>query len=217
LRYYLVENTTEARAELIYFHGNAGAACDRLSFSSELPGLSLRFVFLEYPGYGGDKKRPSEASFRQAARDLVLHRQKVSELPLILFGESMGSSVAIFTAAELSVAALILQAAAPSLAEVGSHHYPWLPVRWMMQNPFDARQAAQKLQAPVLMLIASLDKVIPPALSHSLANELAKPPRIMSLNRSGHNDMMFQDPDMYQNAISEFLIEVIPSLSAERD
>ena len=53
-----------------------------------------------------------------------------------LFGESLGTGVAVALAAERQVGRVILQAPFTSAADIGASAYPLLPVRLLMKDQF---------------------------------------------------------------------------------
>ena len=54
----------------------------------------------------------------------------------MLWGESLGTAVAIALAAEREVGGLILDAPFTSIADVGAAAYPFAPVRWFIKDAF---------------------------------------------------------------------------------
>jgi pimeloyl-ACP methyl ester carboxylesterase len=75
-------------------------------------------------------------------------------------GRSLGTGVATALASSRAVAGLVLVTAFDSVAHVGASHYPWLPVRWLIKDPYDSTARIGKVTAPVLVLIAERDEVI---------------------------------------------------------
>jgi len=52
----------------------------------------------------------------------------------VYFGESLGTVVAVDLAVEHPPAALVLRSPFTSMADVGQHHYPFLPVRLLLRD-----------------------------------------------------------------------------------
>jgi fermentation-respiration switch protein FrsA (DUF1100 family) len=175
---------------LVYFQGNGGALrhrADRFrAFTADGTGL----VALSYRGYGGSTGSPSEngliadgeSAYRFAAARYPVQR-------IVLFGESLGTGVAVALAAAHPAAGLILQAPFTSAADVASLVYWFLPVRLLMKDPFYSDQRIAKVTVPVLILHGARDRVVPIALGerlYALANE---PKRFVRLPDGGHNDL----------------------------
>ncbi|TVQ78633.1 MAG: hypothetical protein EA369_06425 [Bradymonadales bacterium] len=194
-----------AEGSLIYFHGNAGSACDRLFFSEVLEGLPLNLIFLEYPGYGGEPRRKaSQEAFLRAGLEVFDLIESESPGPIFLFGESIGSSVAVWVAAQrIQSAGLILQAPAASLVDIARRHYPWLPVKLLLRHPFPSIDWAPRVQAPSLVLFSETDEVVPPSSSKRLAAQLPHLKKLVAFKSMGHNQFLLQET--YQEQIRSFL------------
>ena len=84
-------------------------------------------LMVEYRGYGGNpgqlRARTGSTPMRRAALDF-LGREAIPPNRLVLYGESLGSGVAVALAAQRDVAALILEAPFTSVAEVAQCHFP---------------------------------------------------------------------------------------------
>ena len=65
----------------------------------------------------------------------------------------------VLLAAQVPVAALVLDSSFASALDVAQGAYPWLPVRWLMRHPFRADLAAPALTMPVLQVHCRDDPV----------------------------------------------------------
>lgn len=156
---------------LLYFGGNAEDVAGNIEeFSAAFPEHSLYLV--NYRGYGGSSGRPSEAALFAdglAAYDLV----RAEHPSVAVMGRSLGSGVAVFVASKRPVDRLVLVTAFDSLANVARAHLPWLPVRLLMQDRYESASRAHDVKAPVLMVLAGDDEIIPRARSKALAEAFA--------------------------------------------
>jgi fermentation-respiration switch protein FrsA (DUF1100 family) len=154
---------------LIYFQGNGGALVHRADRFQALTADGTGLVALSYRGYGGSTGSPSEtgliadgeAAYRFAAARYPTER-------IVLFGESLGSGVAVAVAAAHPIGRLILQAPFTSAADVAATVYWFLPVRLLMKDPFYSDRRIGKVKAPVLILHGARDRVVPIALGERL-------------------------------------------------
>jgi fermentation-respiration switch protein FrsA (DUF1100 family) len=175
---------------LIYFQGNGGALRHRADRFRALTADGTGLVALSYRGYGGSTGSPSETGLiadGEAAYRFAAERYPAEQI--VLFGESLGSGVAIALAATHPVGRLILQAPFTSAADVASRVYWFLPVRLLMKDPFYSDRRIAKVTAPVLILHGARDRVVPIALGerlYALANE---PKRFVRLPEADHNDL----------------------------
>ena len=184
------ESPTAVRGTAIVFHGNAGHAGHRDFYARALGPLGMRVILAEYPGYGPRAGKPGEASFLADAEQTLelAHRQYGG--PLLVIGESLGSAVAAAAAArqrELT-AGLLLITPWDRLANVGSYHYPWLPVKWMLRDEYDSMAQLAGFDRPVVVAVAERDSIVPARLGTALHAGLGGPKQLVVIAGSDHND-----------------------------
>jgi hypothetical protein len=152
---------------LLYFGGNAEDVAGTVeSLRQGIPDRSLYLV--NYRGYGGSTGRPTEAGLREdaiAVYDDVRRRHA----DLAVMGRSLGSGIAVQLASVRPVERLVLVTPFDSLANVAAAHFPWLPVRTLLKDGYESAVRASDVSAPVLMVIAAQDEIIPQARSDALA------------------------------------------------
>ena len=125
---------------LLYFHGNAGNAADRLARTKILEDqrFGLDVFLVDYRGYGRSEGSPSEHGLYRDGR--AIHREAIrsgfAADQIILFGESLGSAVAIPLAIERRCAALIVETPFLSIPAMARVHYPFVP-SFLVSNRFD--------------------------------------------------------------------------------
>src|SRR5690606_10587359 len=90
--------------------------------------------------------------------------------PLLVVGESLGAAVAASAAARAPDAAsgLLLITPWDRLEHVGSHHYPWLPVRWLLRDRYDTVANLRHSTLPLVIVIAEHDEIVPARLGRAL-------------------------------------------------
>jgi fermentation-respiration switch protein FrsA (DUF1100 family) len=119
-------------------------------------------VALSYRGFGGSKGSPSEAGLiedGQAAYDFA--RRQYPDSKLVLWGESLGTGVAVALAAEQPVTHLILDAPYTSAVDVAADLYWFLPARLLMKDQFRSDERIKRVKAPVLILHGEADAIMP--------------------------------------------------------
>src|SRR6266581_7688701 len=167
---------------------------------------------LSYRGYGGSSGSPSETGLiRDAEAAYEFAAARYGTARLALWGESLGTGVAVALAAAHPVAAIILDAPFTSAAAVGAAHYPFLPVRWLIKDPFYSDRRILDVRAPVLVLHGARDDVIPIALGEQLFALIPGPKQFVRFADAGHNDL-----DHYgaTQAVREFLAKTFGEAKA---
>ena len=190
---------------VLYFHGNGGALALRADQFRALTGDGTGLVALSYRGYGGSTGHPTETGLiadATAAYEFAAARYPVERI--VLFGESLGTGVAIALAAERKVARIILQAPFTSAADIGAAVYPFLPVRLLMKDQFRSDERIGKVRVPLLILHGAFDRIVPVTFGERLLALANEPKRLVRFPRGGHNDL---DSQGAQAAVREFLSE----------
>ena len=193
----------DGRAVVIYFGGNAEAVQWLLPHAGQLfPDHDL--YLLPYRGYGASDGQPSQQLLFDDAVALYDHiRSRHPQAPIHVVGRSLGSGVGAWLAGQRRVDRLVLVSAFDSLMAVARHHYPWLPVRWLLRERYESAHHLAGHDGPVLASHARADAIIPAARSQALVDTLPRPSRVRVLPGSDHNfDLL--EPELAQ-AIAGFL------------
>ena len=178
------------RPVILYFHGNGGALHYRVPRFRKLIADGIGLVGVEYRGYGGSSGSPSERGLiadGEAAYAFAAARYTVPQI--VLWGESLGTGVAVAIAAEKPVGRVILEAPFTSAAAVGARRYWYLPVRLLMKDQFRSDERIRKVTAPVLILHGLHDQVVPFAMGQRMFELANKPKHIVRFIDGGHEDL----------------------------
>jgi hypothetical protein len=193
----------DAKPVIVYFHGNGGALRFRVARFRRLIADGVGLVALEYRGYGGSAGSPSEQGLIADAQ--VAYRFAAGRYPsqqLVLWGESLGSGVAIALAAERPVGRVILEAPFTSAVALGTRHYWYLPVSLLMKDQFRSDLRIGKITAPVMIMHGVHDRVVPYAMGEQLFDLANKPKHFVRFLDGGHEDL---DDNGALDAVARFL------------
>ncbi len=176
---------------VIYFHGNAGNLASRINRVRRYTDAGFGLAMLSYRGYGGSTGSPSEANNLADARLLYnsLIAKGVAPRDIVVYGESLGSGVAVQLAAEKPVGAVILDAPYTSIVALAALAYPFLPVRPLLVDRYESDQHIQRVKAPVLVLHGAKDQVIPVAMGRALHARANEPKRLEIYPEGRHTDL----------------------------
>ena len=174
---------------VLYFGGNAERIEDRRrDFSRWFPQASTYLV--PYRGYGASEGKPTEADILDdalAVFDQVQARQP--DARIVVIGRSLGSAVASYVASKRPVAKLVLVTPFDSMSNVAQSHYPWLPVRWLLQDRYDQARYLTAYRGPLLIVRAGRDDVVPPASTNQLIASLKLQPQVLDLPHADHSSV----------------------------
>lgn len=202
----------EPKYRVVVFHGNAGFGLHRQyfvdGFHAAGDGLQWEILLFEYPGYGAREGRPSEPALKAAAEAAVEVLLAEDDRPLFVAGESLGSGVAAWLAGRFPdrVAGLFLVTPMTRLADVAAHHYPFLPVRRLLREQYDAEGDLKRYAGPVAVLLAGRDEVIPAAIGRRLFEGYAGPKRLWVQEEAGHNSLDYDPRAGWWREVAGFLI-----------
>jgi uncharacterized protein len=180
-----------SRPAIAYFHGNGGHIGYRaerlLRFAREGYGV----LMLEYRGYGGNPGMPDEDGLFADGRAALafLEREAIKPSRLVIYGESLGSGVAVRLAAEREVAGLILEAPLTSVPDVAQVHFPFVPAGLLVKDRFDSRSIIGKVKAPILVLHGGRDRVVPERFGRALFAAAPEPKEGWFAPEAGHEDL----------------------------
>jgi fermentation-respiration switch protein FrsA (DUF1100 family) len=197
----------QARATLLFLHGNAGNISHRLDSIRLFHDLGLAVFIIDYRGYGESEGRPTEdGTYRDAAAawDYLVEQRQLAPRQIVLFGRSLGGAVAADLASRTQPAALIIESTFTSVPDMAATLYPWLPVRWLSRFRYDTGAKLAAIAAPLLIAHSADDEIIPYAHGRRLF-ELARRPKQFLELRGGHNDGFLVSGEHYVSSLDAFL------------
>ncbi len=190
---------------VLYFQGNGGALDLRVGRFRWLTADGTGLLALCYRGYGGSTGSPSEQGLIRdavAAYEFAAARYKPARI--VLWGESLGTAVAIALAADRAVGGLMLDAPFTSAADVGAAAYPFVPVRWLIKDPFRSDLRIKRVTAPLVVLHGARDRVVPIRFGERLFALANEPKRMVRFPNGTHVDL---DEHGAVEAVRTFLAE----------
>jgi hypothetical protein len=181
---------------LTYFHGNGSHLGYRGPRVRPYLDAGFGVLLVGYRGYGGNPGRPSEDGLYRDARAAFdfLHEAAVADRQIVIYGESLGTTVAVRMAAERAeqgrpAGALVLEAPLSSVVDVAAHHYPWAPVRWLLKDRFEAVARIGHVGTPVLIVHGDRDWIVPIRFGRRLYEAAVEPKRARWIRGGGHEDL----------------------------
>jgi hypothetical protein len=200
-----------AANRLVVFHGNAGFALNRIyyveGFQQIDAGRAWEVFLFEYPGYGARPGNLGQQSFDAAAHD-AFTLLAADPRPIFVLGESIGSGPACALAARepQRIAGVCLITPFRRLQDVAAHHYPWLPVRWILRDRWDNAAALAGFPGRLAVRLAGEDEIIPAAHGQRLYDEFAGPKRLWIEAGANHNGLDYEAGNPFWQEASAFLL-----------
>ncbi|MHB8834287.1 MAG: alpha/beta hydrolase [Candidatus Methylomirabilia bacterium] len=206
---------TVHRADVVFFHGNAGNVSHRLPKIRALAGLGLGVFIVDYRGFGRSAGTPGDAGLlrdAEAAFQAARVRAAAGGKPLGIYGESVGSLPAVRqAAAQRGAAFLILEGSFPGKRAVAIQMPPFWPFLPFLGGALEMGPHAARVACPVLVMHARADEIIPFALGRAVHDRLtgSRLREWYEIPRGGHNDGFEADEGFFPR-IRAFLDRALP-------
>ena len=178
------------RPTILYFHGNAGNLANRSERMRKYIARGLGVLMLSYRGYSGSTGSPTERANVADAKLAyeALRKDGIAPDEIVLYGESLGTGVAVQVAAEKPVAGVILDAPYTSIVDVAAGAYPFFPVRWFMFDRYETMRYLPSVKVPLLVIHGEEDEVIPVTMGRAVYAAANGPKEIVTLPGANHSD-----------------------------
>lgn len=206
--WFLPARSSATGYTVIIFNGNAGHRGYRAGLAAQLAARGLAVFLFDYRGYGGNPGLPSEAGLTRDARAALAYlgrRPGVDLTRIVFFGESLGAAVAVQLALEFPPAALILRSPFSSMTAIGSHHYPILPVRWLLRDRYPSIDRIRRITSPLLIVAGEEDRIVPLADTQRLFDAAPEAKRLVVIPGADHNDEALAEGPALVRAIVDSL------------
>jgi fermentation-respiration switch protein FrsA (DUF1100 family) len=177
-------------AVILYFHGNGDFLAGLVGRFRDITQDGTGLIALSYRGYAGSTGRPSEQGLlldAEAAYAFAMARYAAERI--VVWGFSLGSGVATAIAADHPVAKLVLEAPFTSIADVAAAGFPFMPVRWLIRDPFHSDLRIARVRVPLLVMHGERDGAIPIKMGERLFALAHDPKQFVRFPEGDHNDL----------------------------
>lgn len=180
------------RRVVLYFHGNASSLLAQIELQNLLLSEGWDFVGIHYRGYPASSGVASEDGLHRdamAAWRFVTGELGTEANRIAIHGRSLGGGVAVQLASKVNPGALVMESTFTSIVDLAKEHYPWLPVRSLLQHRFMTRDFAAKVSCPVLVAHGRADTTVDVHHGKELAR-LFRADEYIEVPRMDHNDVL---------------------------
>ncbi len=177
LKSWLIKKDFKKYKTIIIFHGNAGHLSNRIYKLNELYKLDINILLISWRGFSGNKGFPTEQNLYQDAEAAIkwLNDKKISNNKIILYGESLGSGVAVELGKRNDFNSIILESPFTSIENAAKIYYPYLPVRFLLKDRFDSINKIKMVKNPILIMHGKKDDVVPFSMGKELFEKANNP------------------------------------------
>jgi fermentation-respiration switch protein FrsA (DUF1100 family) len=175
---------------VIFLHGNGDSLAWRVPRFRALSSDGTGLIAPSFRGYAGSTGYPTEAGlFNDADAAYAFAAQKYPPERIVVWGFSLGTGPAVALAATHRIGKLILEAPYTSIVEVAAPHFPYVPVRLLLRDPFHSDQRIADVRAPLLVMHGERDPVVPIKLGEKLYNLAHDPKQMVRFPQGGHDNL----------------------------
>ena len=205
LKAWLIENDFKNKKTLVFFHGNAGNLSNRTYKLTHLSKLDLNIIILAWRSFSGNEGEPSEQNLYNDAKKTIdwLNSRGVKNKNIILYGESLGTGIAVELGQTNQFGGIILESPFTSMTNAAKNIYPWLPVKYLLKDKYDSEKKIKNLQIPILIMHGKKDNIVPFKMGKKLY-DLANNPKFFYFTENDDHMMTFDEKLV--NTIKNFLI-----------
>lgn len=170
------------------FHGNAGTIGYRGFKVRPLLNRGFGVLLLAYRGFSGNEGSPTEQGLFADARATkkFLDEKKISNDRRVLYGESLGTGVAVYLASLGHAGAVILEAPYTSITDVAAARFPIFPVRSLVKDEFDSLSRIRSVRVPLLVIHGERDNVVAARFGKRLFAAANEPKEAEFIRNAGH-------------------------------
>jgi len=192
---------------VLFCHGNGGNMMHRLDSINIIYNLGLNCLVFDYRGYGNSEGKPTEEGTyldAKAAYKWLTEQKKIAPENIIIFGRSLGGSIAAQLASQVGAASLIIESTFTSYVDIGKKFYPYMPVRFFARFSYKTIDYIRDVHFPVMIIHSRNDDLIPFEFGLELYEAANEPKEFVEIF-DGHNDGFLVSSEIYNKAWTKWL------------
>jgi len=195
------------RKTILFLHGNAGTLNNRIYKLNFLRDLGYNYLAISWRGFSDNSGDPTEEGLYEDANSAVswLNQKGISFDKIILYGESLGTGIAIEISQNKDYAGLILESPYTSIIDMGKLNYPFLPIKLILKDKFNSKEKIKNIKIPTLVMHGKKDTIVPFYMGEDIYNSL-------KTNKYSHfvdnDDHMMRFDSRMKEVLNNFLKEL---------
>lgn len=196
-------------ATIVFFHGNGGNISNVGWLGQRFAKHGFNILVFDYRGYGASDGVAADESGLYADGDaavaFVTKEKEIRPEQIILYGHSLGTTVAADVAFRGKYGAVVLESGLSSASSVATSALPWLPtwLHFLGKNRFESARKLAAVRSPILIAHGDPDETIPTAEARLLFASANEPKRLLIVPGAGH--VVFATGEQYLNQVEQFM------------
>jgi hypothetical protein len=173
----------------LFLHGNAGTIGHRAIRIPQFAAAGWGVLLLDWRGYGGNPGDPTEEGLALDARAAydALRARGIPAVRIAIWGESLGTALAIRLAGDVPSAGVVLEAPFTTMIAMARRQYPFIPADGLLKDRFESLARTPAILAPLMVMHGADDALIPPDMGRAIA--AAANGRFVLIPGATHNNL----------------------------
>ncbi|MCB9991792.1 MAG: alpha/beta hydrolase [Rhodospirillales bacterium] len=180
---------------IVVFHGNASHMGMSAWKVRDFMDAGYGALLPAYRGYAGNPGKPAEQGLYKDAKAFVGWLRDDRKLPdnrIVLYGESLGTGIAVEMAANHfpEIRGLILESPYTSFVDMARRQYFFVPfLNILVRDQYRSIEKIGRVKAPLLVISGKRDIVVPFRMGQAVYDAANDPKEMLAVPLAGHNDL----------------------------
>ena len=188
IKSWLIEKDLKKYKTILFLHGNAGNLFNRSYKLNRLNELNLNVLIISWRSFSGNSGKPNETNLYGDAKKAVkwLNERGVETKNIILYGESLGTGVAVEIGQNNKFNSNILESPYTSMIKAAKIYYPYLPVKFLLKDKYDSEKKIKNIKTPILIMHGKKDNIVPFHMGKKLFETANEPKKFLQIEEDDH-------------------------------
>ena len=188
IKSWLIEKGLKKYKTILFLHGNAGNLFNRSYKLNRLSELNLNVLIISWRSFSGNSGKPNETNLYGDAKKAVkwLNERGVETKNIILYGESLGTGVAVEIGQTNKFNSIILESPYTSMIKAAKIYYPYLPVKFLLKDKYDSEKKIKNIKTPILIMHGKKDNIVPFHMGKKLFETANEPKKFLQIEEDDH-------------------------------
>ena len=188
IKSWLIEKDLKKYKTILFLHGNAGNLFNRSYKLNRLNELNLNVLIISWRSFSGNPGKPNETNLYGDAKKAVkwLNERGVETKNIILYGESLGTGVAVEIGQTNKFNSIILESPYTSMIKAAKIYYPYLPVKFLLKDKYDSEKKIKNIKTPILIMHGKKDNIVPFYMGKKLFETANEPKKFLQIEEDDH-------------------------------
>ena len=177
---------------LVYFHGNSFDIGERAYRLKRYIDNNWSVIIVAWRGYSGNKGKPTETNLYldgESTLNWISRNTDYEYQDLVIYGESLGSGVAVELATRYKFRSVVLEAPFTSIVDIAKQRYKIFPVSLLVLDKFNNIEKIDKISSPLLIISGKNDEIVPHNHSVMLYQKAKEPKNSVFIDEAMHNNL----------------------------